>query len=78
MRRHEAFPSHRPVTGPIFNPCVRPLGPGAGATTLREIADAMEARGIRTPSGLARWHPATVLYVLRAMETHTAKLPLAA
>ena len=39
----------------------------AGAVTLREIADAMEARGIRTPSGRTNWHPATVLHVLRAI-----------
>ena len=50
----------------------------AGATTLREIADAMEARGIRTPSGLVRWHPATVLHVLRAMEAQPATVRLAA
>jgi DNA invertase Pin-like site-specific DNA recombinase len=37
----------------------------AGATTLREIAAAMEARGIRTPSGRGRWHAATVLAVQR-------------
>jgi hypothetical protein len=40
----------------------------AGAVTLREIADAMEARGIRTPGGLTCWHPATVLAVLRTVE----------
>ncbi len=37
----------------------------AGAVTLREIAAAMEARGIRTPSGRGRWHAATVLQVQR-------------
>lgn len=37
----------------------------AGAVTLREIAEAMEARGIRTPSGRGRWHAATVLQVER-------------
>lgn len=40
----------------------------AGAATLREIAEAMTARGIRTPSGRGRWHPATVLAVLRRAE----------
>ena len=38
----------------------------AGAVSLRDIAGAMEARGIRTPSGLTRWHARTVLAVLRA------------
>ena len=33
----------------------------AGALMLREIAAAMEARGIRTPSGRGRWHAATAL-----------------
>lgn len=40
----------------------------AGAITLREIAAAMEARGIRTPSGRGRWHAATVLAVQRLVE----------
>jgi hypothetical protein len=38
----------------------------------------MEARGIRTPSGLMRWHPATVLHVLRAVEAQPAALAFAA
>ncbi len=37
----------------------------AGAVTLQEVASAMEARGIRTPSGRGRWHAATVLQVER-------------
>jgi hypothetical protein len=37
----------------------------AGAVTLREIATAMEARGISTPSGRGRWHAATVLQTER-------------
>jgi DNA invertase Pin-like site-specific DNA recombinase len=37
----------------------------AGASTLRQVADAMEARGIRSPSGGTVWHPATVLHVER-------------
>lgn len=37
----------------------------AGATTLREIAEAMEARDIKTPSGRMTWHPATVLHIQR-------------
>ena len=40
----------------------------AGALTLREIAAAMEARDIRTPSGRGRWHAATVLAVQRLVE----------
>jgi DNA invertase Pin-like site-specific DNA recombinase len=40
----------------------------AGAVTLREIAAAMEARGIRTPSGRGRWHAATVLAAQRLVE----------
>jgi DNA invertase Pin-like site-specific DNA recombinase len=44
----------------------------AGAVTLRQIAAAMEARGIRTPSGRIRWHAATVRAILAL-----AALPLA-
>jgi len=40
----------------------------AGALTLREIAAAMEARAIRTPSGRGRWHAATALSVQRLVE----------
>ena len=43
----------------------------AGATSLREIATAMTARGIRTPSGRGRWHPATVLAVERMASRST-------
>jgi DNA invertase Pin-like site-specific DNA recombinase len=50
----------------------------AGASSLREIALAMEARGIRTPSGRTNWHPATVLHVLRAPEPEAATLKWAA
>ena len=32
----------------------------AGAITLQQIADAMTARGIPTPSGRGSWHPGTV------------------
>jgi hypothetical protein len=35
----------------------------AGATTLRQVAEALQNRGIRTPSGGVRWHAATVSYV---------------
>jgi DNA invertase Pin-like site-specific DNA recombinase len=37
----------------------------AGARSLRDVAAAMEARGVRTPSGRGRWHAATVLAVER-------------
>lgn len=40
----------------------------AGATTLREIAEAMMARGIKAPSGAMQWHPSTVLHVERMAE----------
>ena len=50
----------------------------AGAVTLREIAAAMEARGIRTPSGRGRWHAATVLAVQRMAERATPVQQLAA
>lgn len=36
----------------------------AGALSLREIADALTARGISTPSGRARWHPEQVRRIL--------------
>jgi hypothetical protein len=39
----------------------------AGAVSLRQIADAMQARGIRAPLGGERW-PATVLMVMRRAE----------
>ena len=48
----------------------------AGAVTLREIADAMEARGIRTPSGRTNWHPATVLRAI-ARRLPRAKVEIA-
>jgi len=50
----------------------------AGALTLREIAAAMEARGIRTPSGRGRWHAATVLAVQRLAERAQPAQQLAA
>lgn len=37
----------------------------AGATSLRSIAEALTARGIRTPSGGERWHPEQIRAVLR-------------
>jgi DNA invertase Pin-like site-specific DNA recombinase len=48
----------------------------AGAVSLREIGDAMEARGIRAPLGGERWHPATVLAVMRRVER--LRMPMAA
>jgi hypothetical protein len=36
----------------------------AGCTSLREIATAMEARGVRAPGG---WYPATVRSVLQGL-----------
>jgi DNA invertase Pin-like site-specific DNA recombinase len=38
----------------------------AGATTLAQIAAALEARGVRTPRGGQRWAPAQVARVLKA------------
>jgi hypothetical protein len=32
----------------------------AGCRTLRAIAEAMQARGIRSPSGATAWYPSTV------------------
>ena len=49
----------------------------AGAVTLRQLAAAMEARGIRTPGGRTAWHAATVRDVLRTIDRPEA-LPLAA
>jgi hypothetical protein len=37
----------------------------AGAGTLGEVAQAMQARGVRTPSGGTSWHPSTVQHVER-------------
>jgi hypothetical protein len=39
----------------------------AGACTLREIADALNARGVSTPRG-RRWHPTSVANVLARAE----------
>jgi DNA invertase Pin-like site-specific DNA recombinase len=36
----------------------------AGARTLAELAEALEARGVATPSGRGRWHPTQVSRVL--------------
>jgi DNA invertase Pin-like site-specific DNA recombinase len=41
----------------------------AGASTLREIAAALSARGISTPSGRGQWHPQQVLRVLMRAES---------
>lgn len=38
----------------------------AGATSLAQIAEALEARGVRTPRGGTRWAPAQVSRVLKA------------
>lgn len=37
----------------------------AGCTTLQDIANALEARGIQTPRGNTNWHPATVSRIKR-------------
>jgi DNA invertase Pin-like site-specific DNA recombinase len=37
----------------------------AGATSLRQVAEAMTARGIKTPSCGTCWHPSTILAVQR-------------
>ena len=39
----------------------------AGATTLQEIADALNARGVKTARG-GRWHPMTVRAILQRTE----------
>jgi hypothetical protein len=40
----------------------------AGAVSLRQIADSMQARGIRAPLGGERWRSATALMVMRPAE----------
>jgi DNA invertase Pin-like site-specific DNA recombinase len=40
----------------------------AGATTLQEIADALNGRGVRTARG-GRWHPTTVRAILQRTES---------
>ncbi len=40
----------------------------AGAASLAQIADALTARGIPTPSGSGAWHPASVRRVLAYAE----------
>lgn len=44
----------------------------AGASTLRELAEALGARGVRTPRGTTSWRPVQVQRVLRRAETGTA------
>jgi hypothetical protein len=40
---------------------------GAGVTSLSGIAEALNARNVRTPSGIGRWHAAQVARVLRRL-----------
>lgn len=40
----------------------------AGATSLQQLADALTARGVRTPRGKDRWHPLQIRRVLERME----------
>ncbi len=44
----------------------------SGATTLRAIAEALNARGVSTPRG-GRWHAMSVRYVLTRSPTHKAE-----
>jgi DNA invertase Pin-like site-specific DNA recombinase len=46
----------------------------AGAVTLREIAAALTARGIVTPSGRRQWHPQQVTRMLRQSESEPLRL----
>jgi DNA invertase Pin-like site-specific DNA recombinase len=49
----------------------------AGAGTLQEVAAAMMALGIRTPSGGSTWHPSTVLGIerrVRAFPVHELRM----
>jgi hypothetical protein len=38
----------------------------AGAVTLQQIGQALEARGVRTPRGGTRWAPAQVARIMKA------------
>jgi DNA invertase Pin-like site-specific DNA recombinase len=46
----------------------------SGAMSLRVVAAALTARGIRTSRGSTRWHPEQVAAVLRLTDPHTSAL----
>lgn len=50
--------------GPIVREVIRK----AGATTLREIAEALSARGVQTPRGNTDWYPSQVNNLLKRMK----------
>jgi len=46
-------------------PVVREIVRKTGANTLRDIAEALEARGVLTPRGNTEWHPSQVANLLK-------------
>jgi DNA invertase Pin-like site-specific DNA recombinase len=49
-------------------PIIQDIKERGGCTTLREIANALEARGIKTHTGRTSWHPQQVSNVIRRAE----------
>jgi len=61
-KAHQSADNVRPIIDQIRR---------SGATTLRAIADALMARGIKTARGDLRWHPEQVAAVLASAGRHT-------
>lgn len=49
-------------------PLVRDIIKKSGASTLRDIAAALEARGVETPRGNSEWHPSQVSNLLKRIK----------
>lgn len=60
--RREKARAHAELVEPFIRDAQR-----AGATSLRQLAAALTARGVRTPSGRAVWHAAQVRNALFAI-----------
>lgn len=53
-------------------PLVRDIIKRGGASTLRDIAAALSARGVETPRGNTEWHPSQVANLLKRLEINHA------